>query len=616
MDEVLAELDSIVESTPVTSTLKKVLAKGIAFHHAGLLSEERAIVEDNFRKGKIRLICCTSTLAAGVNTPAKNVIILFQEYYGGASISVSTYKNISGRAGRFRGTNEFGRSMLLAETERDLEYAWDNYVNAHPERIVSQITKKSGLDRSILGLITTKTCSSRADLSICLGMTFFGYQYAIDMPTNYKALVTTRLDTEIDRLKNMGLISENGKIETSELGLRCAEELIAPETALILYNALKSNELKINKTTDYENILEGVIHLCCCTTDSFLVYATKFRSEIQELDALWAARTNSYLYKPLDRDSFIRSMRTTRMLLRWIEGANYIDLKQYASPGNVNHISDNIQWITKALTRISEKPLFNFNESFSDFLFNLSERIAFGVPKEVVPIMALRIKGIHRRRALHLSNAGFNNIDALLEAKIEDLTKVDEIGETLALRIKESVESFIDNETNRKKSIHIRTAAKLNKNVNLIRGLYEKPGDELTKHIVQILNDEFGINAVFVGTKDVHEPDIIVSTPEGKVAIEVKRHQRGKVSVIEAEEIYGKASKYKPIALATIGYPDFVDVAKQNSLSANITLISIPLLAEMLVQFWKGSIKSERILSVIKEGKYIYQLESDCIKKE
>lgn len=78
-------------------------------------------------------------------------------------------------------------------------------------------------------------------------MTFFGYQYAIDMPTNYKALVTTRLDSEIDRLKNMGLIKENGKIETSELGLRCAEELIAPETALILYNALKSNELKINK---------------------------------------------------------------------------------------------------------------------------------------------------------------------------------------------------------------------------------------------------------------------------------------------------------------------------------------------------------------------------------
>lgn len=84
------------------------------------------------------------------------------------------------------------------------------------------------------------------------------------------------------------------------------------------------------------------------------------------------------------------------------------------------------------------------------FSFNLSERIAFGVPKEVVPIMALRIKGIHRRRALNLSNAGFNSIDALLEVKIEDLTKVDEIGETLALRIKESVESYIDNETNRK----------------------------------------------------------------------------------------------------------------------------------------------------------------------
>ena len=150
----------------------------------------------------------------------------------------------------------------------------------------------------------------------------------------------------------------------------------------------------------------------------------------------------------------------------------------------------------------------------------------------------------------------------------------------------------------------------------MIVGLYEKPGDELTKHIVQILIEEFGINASFVGTKDVHEPDIIIQTSEGKIAIEVKRHQRGKVSVIEAEEIYGKASKYKPIALATIGYPDFVDVAKQNSLSANITLISVPILAEILIQFWKGSITAEGILSIIQDGKYIYQLESDYIKKE
>ena len=453
-------------------------------------------------------------------------------------------------------------------------------------------------------------------MSICLGMTFFGYQYALDMPTNYKALVTTRLNGEIDRLKNMGLINENNKIETTELGLRCAEELIAPETALTLYNALKSNELKINKTADYENILEGIIHLCCCTVDSFLVYATKYRSEIQELDALWAARTDSYLYKPTDREFFIRSMRTTRMLLRWIEGANYIDLKQYASAGNVHHISDNIQWIAKALTRISEKPLFNFSESFSDFISNLSERIAFGVPKEAVPIMALRIKGIHRGRALNLSNAGFNSIDALLEAKIDNLKQVEGIGEILALRIKENIENFIDNETSRKKSIHIRAATKLGKDASLILDLYEKPGDELTKHIVEILNHELGINAVFVGTKDEHEPDIIIETPEGKVVIEVKRRQRGKVSVIESEEIYGKAAKYKPIALATIGYPDFVDVAKQNSSSTKITLISIPIFAEMLVQFWKGSINKESILSVIKQGKYIYQLESDCIKKE
>jgi helicase len=616
MDDIISELGLLVESTPITAALKKVLVKGIAFHHAGLLGEERRIIEENFRKGKIRLICCTSTLAAGINTPAKNVIILFQQYYGGVSISVSTYKNISGRAGRFRGNNEFGRSMLLAENQRDLEYAWDNYVNAKPERIVSQITKKSGLDRSILGLITTKTCPTRDDLNICLGLTFFGHQYAIDMPTSYKALVTTRIDGEIDRLKKMGLITENGKIETTELGTRCAEELVAPETALTLYNALRANETKINKLTDYENIIEGIIHLCCSTIDANLLYPTKFKSEIQELDALWAARASSYLYRPTDRDSFLRSMRTTRMLLRWIEGANYVDLKQYAPPGVISRIADNIQWIAKGLTRISEKPLFAFSENFSDFLYELSERVAFGVPKEAVTLMGLRIKGIHRRRALNLVNAGFCSVDSLLDAKIEELKEVEDIGETIALRIKESVEYFIDNETKRKKSTHIRAATKLGKDVSLIIGLYEKPGDELTKHIVHILTNEFGINATFVGTKDEHEPDIIIPTAEGKIVIELKRRQRGKVSVIESEEIYGKAAKYKPIALVTIGYPDFVDVAKQNATSANITLISVPIFAEMLIEYWNGTIDSQSILTALKQGKYIYQLELECLKKE
>ncbi|MBA7655686.1 hypothetical protein ES703_63594 [subsurface metagenome] len=73
--------------------LRKVIKSGVAFHHAGLLPKERKIVEDNFRKHVIKVICCTTTLSAGINTPARVVILKdFKKY----TTSGHNIKNFSG----------------------------------------------------------------------------------------------------------------------------------------------------------------------------------------------------------------------------------------------------------------------------------------------------------------------------------------------------------------------------------------------------------------------------------------------------------------------------------------------------------------------------------------
>ena len=107
------------KATRQCSRLAKCVKKGIAFHHAGLTNEQKNLIEDGFREGKIKIICCTPTLAAGVDLPAYRVIVKDLKRFGFRGmvwIPVLEYLQMAGRAGRPK-YDKKGEAIVIAKTE-------------------------------------------------------------------------------------------------------------------------------------------------------------------------------------------------------------------------------------------------------------------------------------------------------------------------------------------------------------------------------------------------------------------------------------------------------------------------------------------------------------------
>ncbi|PIO61690.1 helicase protein [Teladorsagia circumcincta] len=100
----MAELEVLLQHVK-DENLKLTLPFGIGMHHAGLSSNERAIVEQLFLEKKIQVLIATATLAWGINMPAHLVIVKGTEYFDGKTSKYVDYPvtdvlQMMGRAGR------------------------------------------------------------------------------------------------------------------------------------------------------------------------------------------------------------------------------------------------------------------------------------------------------------------------------------------------------------------------------------------------------------------------------------------------------------------------------------------------------------------------------------
>ncbi|KAI2618848.1 Sec63-domain-containing protein [Hypoxylon sp. NC1633] len=106
--------------------LRDLLPKGLGIHHAGLTRSDRNLMEKLFAEGVIKVLCCTATLAWGVNLPAAAVVIKGTQVYSAqdgkfVDLGILDVLQIFGRAGRPQ-FEDVGIGMICTTQEKLTHY--------------------------------------------------------------------------------------------------------------------------------------------------------------------------------------------------------------------------------------------------------------------------------------------------------------------------------------------------------------------------------------------------------------------------------------------------------------------------------------------------------------
>jgi len=160
--------------------LVECLRGGVAFHHAGLTHSQRKTIEQAFKSGIITCLTATPTLAAGVNLPARRVLVRdIKRWDDGMSrpLPVMEIRQMLGRAGRPK-YDDFGEAWVLCKGTDGWEVAdmvSEKYFFGEVEPIISKLSGEPALRTHILAIIASGGIQHRGEIGDFFAATFLGH---------------------------------------------------------------------------------------------------------------------------------------------------------------------------------------------------------------------------------------------------------------------------------------------------------------------------------------------------------------------------------------------------------------------------------------------------------
>lgn len=416
-----------------SEALRDCLAGGTAFHNTNLNRQERNVIERAFRdpNGKIRVLVSTTTLAAGINTPASTVVIAEQEFIGddGRPFTVAEYKNMAGRAGRL-GFQEEGKAIIIADNSYERRNLYARYVNGPLEHIISSF-EPNNIETWLVRLLAQIDRVLKSEVVYLLVNTYGGYLANRNNP-DWRNQMEARLGELLGRMIGLGLVEESQEyVRLTLLGRVCGQSSLSFNSTLRAVEILKNLSGKKLGAMALMGVTQCLSELDNCYI-SVMKKGSKESIRVGEATDRYGADIVTILQQQAkDLFQYYARCKKASILYDWVNGVPVGEIeKTYSttpfsgsvSHGDIRSCADTTRFHLRSISQIIM--VMNLSGAINnDALEKLLNQLELGIPEDALGLLLVPM-AFDRGEYLALCNVGIKNIENLKYASFDTLRTI------------------------------------------------------------------------------------------------------------------------------------------------------------------------------------------------
>jgi helicase len=593
------QLDLFSEPTEFSQQLKENAERRVTFHTADLSPQERLVIEAGFLESKFEACFATSTLAAGVNFPFRSIVFPKLTYQwgtrAGTHLTLSDYRNMSGRAGRL-GMHEDGYAVLLPRNHVELAHAKRLALPTN-EHLSSQLVALS-LRKTILVLVASQIATSFEGVMEFFRKTLYWYQILEKNPSLLATLGEKSKSAVNWLVQYQLLIKDGGNLLISPLGKSAAISGLLPGTVVQFVNALKQFGTAIEQS--FEDWAEGLIYAVCACEEFRGKRPSRFLpwpiSRSYDSVTFWADKK---LPIALDRGD-IQLAQCAHALALYITGIaeRKIAFASKMSSGSIHRLSLDVAWVLDGVHKLTTVPELGCPQTLGNKIAMLSRRVRWGTPPEALDMMRIALRhgvpGFGRQRSMALISQGISTLHEILstaKTKLIEILRSDKRVEALLHAASKTAEFG----PSRLTATHNRIAKDLGI-ADVVEACNREFGVTYEQAIEALLRVETSwiVKALDDGERQ-NVPDLYLQLGKLELLIECKTSSKSPplIKKEDAWAVMQKAADFdKTMKRITLGKPVFDESSKKKAAAAyDITLVEHSDFLEGLLRVHAGTLE-------------------------